>query len=447
MFSFVRSPKARARRAGSHLALALALVSAGGIGAVALEAPAHAQKKKNEEEAPKANYSKGFVEVYQPLAARIQAKEDPAALKAALPAMTAAAETDDDKFVAGQATYSVGLAAKDLPLQRQGIEMMLDSGKVPAEQQGLNLFAAGQLAFQAEDWAAARSRFEQAIAAGYDDPNAQGLLAESYFSEENYAAGLASLKQAIDAQAAAGAPIDESWIQRGFAVSYNNQLADQAAEFAELYVTHYPSSDIWGDAIAVQRSFYDYDDNAILDILRLADRTDSLRTERDYIDYISAADARRLPGEVGRIVNKGLAANLLKADDVLVAEAKTTSEAQSGPAREDLPELERDARASASGALAASAAGDMYLNFGNAAKAAEMYELALTKSDVDTARVLTRLGIAQVDLGQFAEAKATFGRIQGPRAPIANLWSIYADAQASGGTTATTTAAADTPAQ
>lgn len=214
-------------------------------------------------------------------------------------------------------------------------------------------------------------------------------------------------------------------------------------------MTHYPSSDVWGDAIAVQRSFYNYDDQALLDLMRLAERTGSLRSERDYLDYISAADARRLPAEVGRIVDAGIAANMLDPSDVLVAEAKSTADAQAVTARADMPQLESDARASGAKAIVAAAAGDLYLNFAQPAKAEEMYQLALTKPGVDTARVLTRLGIAQIDQGKFAEAQATFEKVQGTRAPIADLWALYAEKQASGGAAApaTTTPATETPAQ
>jgi hypothetical protein len=449
MLSFARNPQPRNKRFGSHFALALALVAGGAFGAIALEAPAYAQDDEGEE-APKKDYSKGFVEVYQPLAVRLEAKEDPATLKTAIPALTAAVQTADDKFVAGQAIYSIGFRGEDLALQRQGLDMMLDSGKTPADQYGRNLFAAGQLAYNAEDWAQARTRFAQAIEAGHNIKDATGLTAESYFAEENYAAGLQYLKDAIQAQAAAGQAVDESWIRRGFAMAYNNQLVDEAAEFSKLYIAYFPSSDVWGDAIAVQRSFYDYDDQALLDVMRLAERTNSLRTERDYLDYISAADARRLPAEVSRVIAAGLAANMIKESDVLVSEARSTAEAQAKTARADLPALEKDARASSGAAIDAMAAGDLYLNFEEAAKAEAMYELALTKSGVDTGRALTRLGIAQFDQGKFAEAKATFDKIEGVRAPIADLWSLYAEAQASGGATAAPAApAADatTPAQ
>lgn len=445
MLSFVRNPQPRNKRFGSHLALAIALVAGGALGAVAIEAPAYAQD--DEEEAPKRDYSKGFVEAYQPLAARLEAQEDPAALKASIPALVAAAQTPDDKFVAGQAIYSIGFRSEDLALQRQGLDMMLDSGGTPADQYGRNLFAAGQLAYNAEDWAQARARFAQAIEAGYNIKDSTGLTAEAYFAEENYTEGLKYLNDAIQAQTAAGQPVDEAWIQRGFAMAYNNQLPEQATAFSKLYIAHFPSSDVWGDAIAVQRTFFDYDDQALLDLMRLAERTGSLRSERDYIDYISAADARRLPGEVSRVVAAGLAANMLNTGDVLVTEAKSTSEAQIASARADLPGLEADARASGGEAIDAMAAGDLYLNFEQAAKAEEMYELALTKPGVDTGRALTRIGIAQVDQGKFAEAKATFDRVEGVRAPIADLWSLYAEAQASGGAAAASTQAAAQPAQ
>ena len=55
-----------------------------------------------------------------------------------------------------------------------------------------------------------------------------------------------------------------------------------------------------------------------------------------------------------------------------------------------------------------------------------MYQIALSKPGVDGPRVLTRLGIAQTDLGKSAEAQATFAKVTGLRAPIATLWAAYA---------------------
>jgi hypothetical protein len=88
-----------------------------------------------------------------------------------------------------------------------------------------------------------------------------------------------------------------------------------------------------------------------------------------------------------------------------------------------------------------SGAGDAFLSYGEAAKAESLYTIALTKPGVDSNRVLTRLGIAQLDQGKAAEALANFAKVQGPRRPIAQLWAAYASQSASG-----TAAAAPAPA-
>ena len=77
-------------------------------------------------------------------------------------------------------------------------------------------------------------------------------------------------------------------------------------------------------------------------------------------------------------------------------------------------------------AVTATAAGETFLNYQQPAKDEEFYTIALSKPGVDTQRVLTRLGIAQLDQGKVAEAKATFAKVTGPRQQIAQLWTIYA---------------------
>ena len=84
-------------------------------------------------------------------------------------------------------------------------------------------------------------------------------------------------------------------------------------------------------------------------------------------------------------------------------------------------------------AATVSGAADAFLSYGDAAKAESLYAIALNKSGVDANRVLTRLGIAQVDQGKSAEALATLAKVQGPRKPIAQLWSAYASQKSGAG--------------
>lgn len=423
------------RPAASRLALAVALATTAALGLTAT--PAFAQKKGKEQAGAtaKADYSKPFVAAYQPLAKVLSDNGDLAALKPQLPALIAAASTPDDKYVSGQFVLNVGAKTNDVALQRQGLDLMLDSGKTPPADLARITFAASQLAYNAKDWATARARAEQAVSAGYQG-DAELLIAETYFAEDQVATGLAALDKAIARKVAAGEQAPEAWLKRGLAQAYQGKLDPQAVKYAAMYAQYYPSKSSWGDAIAIQRNINNYEGQELLDLLRLASRADALRFERDYIDYITAADARRLPGETQRVIDAGIAAGMLKSNDVFVSEARTTASGRIKADLADLPGLERDARAATASAATAMAAGDAFLSYDQPAKAEEFYKLALSRPGVDTARVLTRLGIAQLDQGNHAEAQANFAKVEGARQAIARLWGIYA-AQKSGAAVST----------
>ncbi|HEY6868796.1 MAG TPA: hypothetical protein VI199_03465, partial [Novosphingobium sp.] len=170
-----------------------------------------------------------------------------------------------------------------------------------------------------------------------------------------------------------------------------------------------------------------------LDLMRLMERTKSFRDTSDYAEYLQAADARRAPAEVLKVLNEGLAAGKLQATDVFVSDNRGVAQARLAADKASLPALERDANAPSATPATIMAAGDAFLSYDEDAKAEGFYSKALGKPGVDTDRALTRLGIAQVDQGKFAEAQATFAKVNGARKPIAQLWSVYAGQKAKGG--------------
>lgn len=413
------------RSGASRLVLAVALAS--GV-ALTAAAPAYAAKKKQEEQpaGAKANYSKPFAAAYQPFAAKLKAGGDLTPLKAEVAAVQAAAQTADDKYTAGQVTYSLGAQLKDIALQRQGVAMMIDSGSALAgAERAAQIYAGAQLAYQDKDWATARSLAERAVTAGYAGES-ELLIAETYFAQDQDTSGVDYLDRAIAKKVAAGQTVPEAWLKRGLAMAYNAKLPAQSAKFAAMYAQYYPSQASWGDAIAIQRNLNNYEGQELLDIMRLAQRVNALRTERDYVDFIEAADARRLPGETQRIINAGIGAGLLKQSDVYIAEARNAAAARVNADLADLPKLARDARLPSATGSTLMAAGDAFLSYQKPAEAEEFYTLALAKPGVDTARILTRLGIAQLDQGKTAEAQANFAKVEGARQAIARLWALYA---------------------
>ncbi len=346
--------------------------------------------------------------------------------RAQLDGVYAAAVSPDDKYVAGQFGVSLGGLARDPAIQVRGLRTMIDSGKTPAADLGKFNYYIGSLAYDARDFATARTALQAAVAAGYHDNDTDALLADAYLIDNQVPQGLTLLQKAIDDARARGQVPAQNWYARGLSAAYKAKLLPQAATFSQALVSSYPTSQNWAGAIAVVREVANFPPQETLDLMRLMLATNSFTETRDFVDYIQASDPRRSPGEVLKIVNLGMAQGKLKGVDVFVNEAKTTAQARIAADRASLPAMERDARAGAAGAAIVTAAADAYLSYDDYAKAADLFKLALTKPGIDSARTLTRLGIAQTMLGQYADAQASFGKVTGARQPIARLWSIYA---------------------
>lgn len=430
----------------STLALAFALAAGGLVASSAIATPAVAQDK--EEKAEKPNYSRSFVKAYTPINERINAEgADLAAIKAELPKLLEALETADDRNAAGGLLYNLGAKTDDSQLMVRGLDMMLDSGRLAPEQVGQFNWTAYQLNQQLGNTEAAREALEGAIAANYsfDAQMSDGssrrigpddlrmMVADLYFEAEDYAPGFAYLDEQIAERREAGGKVPESWLKTAFVTAFNNDLTAETSKYSVLYVSEYPSKTSWGDAIAVALGAQRYEYPEILDILRLVRRTDTFRTSNMYLEYIEAADPRKLPGEVQAIIDEGYASGMLDKTDSFVSESRAEATRRIEADKQDLPVLAKDARASGAPLKTVMAAGDAFLSYGRMAEAEEFYSKAMTMAGANTPLVLTRLGIAQVEQGKYAEAQATFNKVEGARQAIANLWGVYAAQQNTGG--------------
>jgi hypothetical protein len=72
------------------------------------------------------------------------------------------------------------------------------------------------------------------------------------------------------------------------------------------------------------------------------------------------------------------------------------------------------------------AAANANLSYDKAAEAEEFYSKAAGMAGADMPVTLTRLGIAQLDQGKYAEASATFAKVTGPRKAITDLYGVWA---------------------
>jgi tetratricopeptide (TPR) repeat protein len=433
------SPRRPARLA-RQLALALAL--AGGTAVIALPGftdAAYAQKKKKKGEeaaAAQPKYTEAFVKAYQPVDAALKAPGvDVAALKPQILALTSLAATPDDQLALGGMMYNAGITGKDYPLQLQGAELMLASGKASPENIGQFTLVASQLASELKQYDKARSYLRKAIDLNYSTPTAtnsdlQLNMAEIYFAEERFEEGLKYLSDKIAAKKASAQPVEEKWYRRGVSIAYTREIVPQVYDFVQGWVSDYPTADNWRDAVNLTRNLNDYDGAVLLDLLRLGKKVDTLKEKNDYIFYIESADPRRLPSEVKAVIEEANAKGVIpRGSDSWVDEQYKTVNSLVEQDKAALPALERDANAPAAKLRTIIAAGDTFLSYGEYAKAAGFYERSLALPDVDRNLSLTRLGIAQIGAGNIEAARESFAKVEGVRAPIAQLWSAYAQQQ------------------
>lgn len=434
----------RAAGFARHFALALALALASGTAILAVPGftgAAHAQKKDKKKEEPKAQYSKEFVAAYQPLNTALATEgTDVNALRPQIDALIPLAIAPDEQLATGGLVYNAGNKLSDRALQLRGMEMILGSGKLtPADSARYN-FVAYQLANALQQYPKSRGYLQKAIDAQFatetfTTADLEITMAESYFSTNEFAPGLDYLDKAIKARKASGQPVDAQWYRRGITVAYNNQITPQVYDFVVAWLTDYPSNENWRDAINLTRNLNDYEGPEILDLLRLSRKAGVLTDKQDYLYYIEAADARRLPKEVKDVIDEAYAKNAVSKDDIFVTDSLAAANGRIKSDQAELPALERDANAAAAGVRTVFAAGDAFLSYGQYGKAAGFYEKSLGMAGVDRNTALTRLGIAQVGVGDYAAAQVTFAKVDGTRAPLARLWMAYAAQTASGATT------------
>jgi TolA-binding protein len=92
--------------------------------------------------------------------------------------------------------------------------------------------------------------------------------------------------------------------------------------------------------------------------------------------------------------------------------------------RASLASDEAKARSGGSSRLAINT-GNAYYGYGEYAKAADLFRVALSKGDVDAPLANLRLGEALAMAGDRAGAAAAFKAVTGPRADLAALWTTW----------------------
>ena len=146
----------------------------------------------------------------------------------------------------------------------------------------------------------------------------------------------------------------------------------------------------------------------------------------EFVRYIEAADPRIMSNEVNDVLNEGRSMGEFQSGEEYYTEVNNVVQARMASDRREADSIFAEAQADVSQALTA---GDVLYSLDDFARAEQMYASA-AQAGVNTQAALTRLGIAQVKQGKYAEAQQTLARVTGARSVVAKFWSAYAASKA-----------------
>lgn len=408
-----------------HVSKSAMLLAGSAVLAGSFATTADAQRRNRQaQEAPaepeRPQVSRAFAAAYQPVNAAITAS-DFAAADAALPALRAAATTPYELFVAAQTDFRIGSAQNNTARQLAALDAMIDSNGVPAADAPRIMVAAGQMAYNARDYGKAAQRFERAIALGSTADNLNILLLDSLLRANQLDQALTFARQQISAAQTAGRVAPEqiySLTARGL------QEGDRTPELLEMLTLRaraYPTAANLRSLGIIFLQNQPDNRGTTLDVMRVLLEANALDDRRYYVEYAGAAVEEGLPNEAITVVNAARAAGRAQASDTTFNEILASQNAKLAEDRASLAGSARRAREVAEARLA-TLTGDAFLTYGQFPQAIEMYELALTKANVDANMVNLRIGAARFRSGDMAGARRAFESVQGPRAMIAAMW-------------------------
>ena len=335
----------------------------------------------------------------------------------------------DDTYIISMLRLNSAITLNDNALIEQSIEGALASGKLPVDDQVKFRRNLGAMALQRQDYAKAQSEFEKLVQMNPSDSSMLVEIAELQRRQGQNQKAIATLQQGIATQEKAGTKPDESWYRRALAIAYDSKLPAETVATSEALVRAYPNATNWRDVLVIYRDTTRFDDQGNLDILRLMRANSALAGERDYAEYAETASLRGYPGEAKAVIDEGIAKGALKTTTPFVKEVTASVNPKIAGDKASLPGLEKESKAAANGRAALGTA-DAFLGYGQYAKAAELYKVALQKGSVDAATVNTRLGFALGKSGDKAGAEAALKSVTGaPRDQLARYYLIWLNNQ------------------
>jgi len=304
-----------------------------------------------------------------------------------------------------------------------------DGFLTPQEQQQLVQGLAAEN-FNSHNYDKAIDYAKRAIQGGYGGETMQTVLSEAYYLKGDYSNSLKYTQQMVDAQIKNGEMPKQQPLELILSSCVKLQDNTCTTKSLERLVQYYPKPEYWQNLLFSMFNQKGTDDRTTLDIYRLANQVNAMKTPDQFTEMAELALDQGSPGEAQRVLEKGISQNVFtdqrtrdRAQRLLETAKKRAAADQAG-----LPKLAQDASQSKSGD-AEVGLGLAYLSYQQYDKAVQAINDGLGKGGVkNEAQAHLLLGIAELKSGNKAEATKAWHQVKGDptRERLANLWNLYA---------------------
>jgi len=343
---------------------------------------------------------------------------DTANIPAKVAAAQAVASTPADRYWIARLQLNAAVKANNLAAEQQAVDAIAATNALSGPTIGELYVGLGNELLKAKQYDQAVALYQKASALAPNNPDYVLAIAQARSEQGQKAEAATAVQRAIALSRAAGQKPSEDLYKNAASLAYEAK-SPSAVSNARDWLAAYPSDDSWRNSLAIYRNLNRADPDTVIDVMRLSSLTNSMQTLGDYASYADKALDEGNYGEAKAVIDAGVAAGKLKANDPSVAQVLAS-------ARGKVPTAAQLAAAEKTAVIPTAflKVGDRYYAAGDYAKAAALYRQALAKG-VDPSLANLRLGEALTRSGDKAGATAAFNAVSGPRSELAKFWLVY----------------------
>jgi tetratricopeptide (TPR) repeat protein len=348
---------------------------------------------------------------------------DTANIPAKLAAAQAVATTPGDHYWVARLQLNAAIKSNNLAAAQQAVDAVAAANALPATTVAQLYVGIGNDLLKTKQYDQAVALYNKASALEPNNADYVLAIAQARSEQGQKEQAGAAVQRAIAISKSAGQKPSEDLYKDATSLAYDSKLPS-AVGLARDWVAAYPSDDSWRNSLAIYRNLNHADSDTVIDIMRLSSLTNAMQTSGDYANYANRALDEGNYAEAKAVVDAGIAAGKLKANDKDVALVLAGTRGKI-PTAAELAGAEKTAVIPA----AFLKVGDRYYAAGDYSKAATLYREAQAKG-IDANLANLRIGEALARSGDKSGAATAFNAVTGPRAELAKFWLVYVQTHA-----------------